>query len=741
MGNDEVKIKNDAMPEPKRRKKGRTPWWVSLITFFGGIVATIGGVAIFTAVTPVRTVVKTFGGDPDKLITESYQEQSLLALITTLASSDFDNLAAIAEFTPLIEAFLTDTLNPILDENLHFELDWDELKEITFTTAEGEMSIGDYIFREIQENVALADFISDKDSLKGVFLHFFYHPLYDEEGNEIPGSIDKSNPYTLKDYMNANSDFFNGIINQITIGDVIDTNGDPLLEAVKDWKISDFNQEKLKTLQISSFFKAEDIAGNTILETMVAKGWTLGDLMNADNVKTLKLKEVLNLSDTTPIVTILGEKTLAEIESMNFSETFKVEDVFPDSDSQLIRALYGKKLSELNDDTINNMLIKDVLPASEIENNKIIKALVNMNTTVGKLGENINLLKLSDVIDISGDPETSMKYKIVMALDSYTINEVGDHFEDLLVSQIFDTTSPTCNSILKALGNSSLANLPNAISNLTIGDCVPVDEDSPFNKPEILNTKISDSAQFENALKTNLTLKDVVDIDPQTSPEILVHLMDTRLCDIADRVKTITLGQMIVIDENSPQILKSLANVEVFGDIDNLESALINLKLKDVYDGSGLTSGVFKALWDLEGFEGGMLPIEDLPDQISNMKLTVVLEDKIYEEGSSDGKISGIWWYLLTESDEVFDGSAGHRPFYDLGRGKNYTVNDMDKLVSNITWHIQNENIIDLVNANVITVDPSLESNLLIPTPLLGGACIGDLTIQQFINMILVLVG
>lgn len=735
---EEIKIKDDALPEPKRKKIRHTPWWVCLLAFFCGIFVTAGSVVAFTAVTPTKKVVSLFGGDPNKLLTESYQEQSIMALIIKLNTMSFNNLDSISEITPLIESLIVESLNPILEENLHFTLNWDELKDVEFTSTNGS-TLGDYIFEQIKEHVALADFIKDKDQLKGVFQYFFYHPQYDENGNPIDGTVDLNNPYTLKDYINSDKDFYNGIIDQIRIKDVLTiSENDKFLNTIKDWKIADFTDEKIKSIQISSFFKEEEIAGNTILQAMVNKGWSLKDLMDPTNIKGLKLKEVLNLSASSQIVSVLGDYTLGDIESLDLSKTLKVKDVFPNAEAPIIQQLGEYYLADLEkSETYNSIYIKDIIPVSE--QTGIIKILCDQDATIGNLGTKVNALKLNEIIDISGEDPNSTKYKIVTALSEWSITEVGDHFQDLLIGDIFNVSSdpndPNYNLVLYSLSSTSLNDLPDAISNLTIGQCIPIPEGSPFNKPEILNTPISDSDQFENALTTYLSLKDVVEIN-ETSPAILQTLKDIKLKDIASVVQDITLSEVITIDETSPQILKSLQNISLFGDTENLENALTNLKLNQVFTESECSSGVMKILWNLEGYEGGNILISDLPSKLQNIKLVNLLEDKIYDDVSTK-KVNGVWWYLLTESSETFDGSEGHRKFYDLGVGKNYTINDMNKLVDNMSWHMQNETINDLVEAGVISVDASLAGKLNFPSPLLGGRSIGSLTIKEFIEKIL----
>lgn len=735
-----INIKDGVIKEPKRKSNKRTPWWVCIMAFFLGIVTTVGAVAVVGAVTPVKKMVSLFGGDPSKIFSESYQNKSILSFVMSVSNSSFDTLDDISQITPIVETFITETLNPILDENLHFTLVWDDLKGISFVSNDAnELTIGQYIFDQIKSNVTLASFINDIDSLKGVFQHFFFHPQYDSDGNEIPGTINKNNPYSLKDYIDSDADFFNGIINKIKIKDVIDISStDPLLSQVAEWSISDFTEENIKNLKIASLFSDEVVNGSVLLSAIKAKNWSINDLTDNTKVKSLKLKEVLDLSAAEHVVEVLGEYTLNELETLDLTHVLKVKDVFPSTTSPLLSSLENKYLYELEaDDTLKSIKLEDVVSSADIAANKILDILCNSkHSTLGTLASDVNGLTIGEVIDLTGEDPDSIKYRVVSALGTYPFMDVADHVKDLTVADLFDTTAPDCNMILKSLSSYSLDELPNAVNNLTIGDCLPIDPSSPFYKPEILAIKINEADDFENAVKTNLELKDLVDIDPATSPAILVTLQNVKLSDIGNTVKGLTLGEVIGIDSSSPQILQSLQNVEVFGDVNNLESALTNLTLNQVFTSSECSDGVMKNLWNLTSYPNGSLPINEIPNEIQNIKLVKLLEDKIYDDPNT-GKINGIWWFLLTESGETFDGTPGHVKYYDLGEGLNYTIDDMDKLVTNMTYHMSNEIINDLIEANIITVDSSLVANLNVPSVFLNNHSIGELTINQFLELIL----
>ena len=104
-------------------------------------------------------------------------------------------------------------------------------------------------------------------------------------------------------------------------------------------------------------------------------------------------------------------------------------------------------------------------------------------------------------------------------------------------------------------------------------------------------------------------------------------------------------------------------------------------------------------------------------------------------------KFDTSYWFLFTESGEVFKDE--YKKFLPK-LGYTYTVNDMDKFVNNMNYHIKSEKIRDLADAGYLDVNFNLDAVLknnvyTYPIPH-GGEKIGDLTISELLEVIEALV-
>jgi len=812
----EVHIK-EGVKIPQKKVKKKHYGWRFCLTFLGGMVFSIlaigGTAAVFGTVTPAKNVVSMFGGNPDELLGIDYQDDSILQLVMKLSSKKFETLGDINDVTPIVKKTIDETINPLLEEQIHYEFIWDELKIKPFSISNSgrpvdevdpNETLGDYIGRAIKEGVSLASFMGDVNQINNV-LKLFLFPTTNEP--DQPLSFDLEHPYSLSDFINGDSSFFNNIIDKIRVGDVISTEGDAFLSQLQYWKISDFTSEKLMTLKLGPLFTQEQINSNILLKTISEKNWTLADISDSNNLKTLKVSELLDMANASSIVLAISNYTLNDLMTKDLATMLKVSDVYPNATSGIMYTLRDSIISDLskpetfmslkvgdiltnlqqsdmlysfkdktltelqstslndikikdvfsqneindnpilkalvqkdpeitlgslsNYETISSLKISDLLSSSDIENNFVLKALALKNTTVGSLSNDINALKLGEVIDISDEPTTSIKYKIVTALGEYPFCSVADHFDELLLNQIFDINSSSP-IVLQALASTSLSDLPNALDNLTFGQVLDIAPGSAFDKDAIKNASISDAAAFEEILKANLTLGDLVDIDA-SSPGILSFLKDTTLNNISNKISTMTLGDILTIDASSPQILKSLSTVLLFGSSNNLESALSNLKFNQVYTADDCSDGIMKILWD--NSSGGDFLISDLSNQIKLLRLIDILADTIYEDpNASKKKVTKTWWFLLTEEGETF---AEEEKYYVLKNGANYTLDDMNHIVTNMEYHMKNESLFSLIDANFITIDATKAYKLELPFPQDPTRKIGDLTISEFANFCL----
>ena len=503
--------------------------------------------------------------------------------------------------------------------------------------------------------------------------------------------------------------------------------------------------EELKTLStadihLTDIFSNTEIEGNPILKGLVANNpnVSVADLSNYDTIAALKLSSVLTNDSNNQVLAALfaKETTISSISTDINTLTLKeVVDCGTDTESILYKiahsdALINTPINELG--TNFGQITVGTLLTVDSTSPQIVKTLNNVK--LDDLGDFMNDLSAKDVIEIIvGDAYKDMS---VNPFDFYVKVEgewtkVSDAVRDEEIEDYLGENGYVAKglaTVYEGMGAPTSSTHPEAKS-----------RDSLYG---IRDTKISNSNDLIVGLKNNLKLKDVVEIDA-SSPQVLQSLSNVKLNDIPDVLTTLTLSEVINIDDSAPQILKSLANVTVFGETDNLQSALVNLKFNNYFTEADCSSGILKALWD-STTPGGDFLLSDVASKINNLKLVDVLEDQIFEKDSSDQyiydpthtykKIKASWWFLLTE-EKLTDFPEEER-FFQLRDGKNYTMNDMGKLVSNMEFHMKNETIFNLIDAEFIIVNDATKTKLnqTIPFGEHAGKKYGDLTIKEFLE-------
>ena len=361
---------------------------------------------------------------------------------------------------------------------------------------------------------------------------------------------------------------------------------------------------------------------------------------------------------------------------------------------------------------------------------------------------------LGDIIEID-----SSSPLILQKLKDTAFNSIGDEINAFTLGDIIDidSTSPL---ILQKLKDSTLDDLGSDIDSFTLGDIVEIDGTSPLILQKLKDSTLSDIGDSINAF----TLGDVIDID-STSPLILKQLKDStlsgietdikdfKLRDVMEVYKTNEFGQYLDKDGNVTEnpaeyvylspIIGAMADVEIF-DEDALSVRMDNLKFNEVFTYDDCeSSNVLKALWVRNS--NGDFVITDIASAMENVTLVDLIGNDLYVGSDPNNPISYTWWYLLTEETETelwkttLEGQARIEARTELGEGLNYTVGDIDKIVDNMEYHIQNENLYSLKKAGFVTIEQStLEMSIRTnPSNILDTTTkeIGEMTVSELVTI------
>ena len=787
MSEENVTLKN-GKKIPKAGEKKKRYWWRYLLTFIaGGVFATgvtVGTVLITTSAVKTRDIIQMAGMNPEGILGIDYLNMSIIDTVKTLSTKKFETLGDLDAVSPMIGKTFKERINEILEQNLNYSLNWDELKRKPFvlpvtsgrptTEVDPTESLGDYIPRALKQGITLASFIDKEGTATGIERLF----LYPKNGD---GSFDTEHPYCINDFLQTG--FIDTLKNSIKIGDVVENiDSNPFLAQMKNWGINDFSDTKIKNeIKLGPLFSdmtEEQKNQNPILNAI--EDWSIGTFLDMNNIMGLELQQVIDLRTATGLMASLKSKTLNELKTGSFVDQILLGDIFPNApansimaslidaeikvgdldddtvllaltvedffpnlqESDILYAFRTKKLSEISSLSISTVMVREIFSTDDIEanpflnalykhnhnitfgtlmepstiqgieigdlypdaTNSVVVALINSGATVGNLETKVGSLQLKDVVTAASNTTLG---RIITAIGTTPLNGLASAFTTLRVDQVIevDTENPNTPQILITMHNkgTTIDGISTLMNDLTAKDIIKIgDENDPLYA--IKDVSVSDSSTLIAALKSNLALKDVVSIDLTDSdtPQVLKSLANVKLNQMESTLKTLTLGQVIKIDDTdptTPQILKSLKNTVVFGDTDNLETRLINLKFNDYFTETDCSSGVLKALWNSTSPVKGDFLLSSIASKVNDLKLVDILEDKIYE---SDGvTIKSLWWYLLTEEGETFTASE---EFKTLHNGANYKLNDMDKLIVNMEYHIHSESIYNLIDAGLITV-------------------------------------
>ena len=567
----EVRFKNGKEVSPLREKK-KTYWWRYLLAFLGGFVfcigAIAGGLAITGTVIKAGDIIRMAGGNPEDILALQYQNSSILDLVRAISTTPMETLGDINSITPTIKKTVEETINPVLKENIKFEFDWNELRTKPFVlntssprseeVYDHTISLGDYIPSAITKGITLEGFVLQEgqsvDDLSNI-IKFFLYP-YDETSE----TFDTTHPYTLDQIMNSESNFFQDILDKVRIKDVVDDiDSSPFLAQMAEWKISEFNDESIKGLEIGLLFSDEDKQNNPLLNTIAEHHWTIAQLSDMDNINGLKISEIVDTTSATGLLSAIKDNTLTEIQEPGFIDTILLSDIFTSAegimatladpargytvgdlndedtilgltlkeaigeidDGNLLKNYENKTLSELKELDVSDILITDVFTPGD---NKLIDAFLakhGNNSTIEDLSDfdKIKVLPLNSIIEDGGN--FALQTLLDPARDPITtIENIGTQIDSLTLKEVIDVGTDDTAVIYKlaysdALINAPLSDLGSAFDSVKVTDIITVDPTDP-DTPQILlsmneqEVTLSELNTFMNGLK----VKDAIKIYP-----------------------------------------------------------------------------------------------------------------------------------------------------------------------------------------------------------------------------------
>ena len=511
-------VKKPLTKEEKKQKKilkkgKRHYWWRYLLVFFAGIifpfVAIGGALAYGSMVMTTSQLVTLFGGKPEEIFAEAYQDKTVMDIIKDIINGEitFDNLGGIRKITPLVDNVIYN-VNIELDKAIGFTFDMEELYTV------GWNDIGNYIFEELQSGIKLAKVLGVNENSTPVLIYLAYNTTAE-------GETDWNSPRSLGDLMNN----MDSIINNAKIGDLIDVGTSGILYNLRDVKVGEMAQA-METRPLNQII---DIADDAFPALKYIGNYPVGQLSNAlDNAT---LEDLLPIEEDS-VLWELRDKKITEVsdEIMNL----KLGDVIKIDETS------GGVMNYLKDTPLNQITDKvKTLPidvAIEITEDSpiFLKTLRDKNANLSNIGEIINSLTLADIVNI-GDS------RILAALANSSIDSLAQDVQNLTLGDVYDCDDPNAPMILKALKDVKVGNLGNAIHELKISEIIEIKEDSPMILKALANTKFE---ELESRINT-LAIGDIF-TPTEIENNIFLNAMgaNTYIETMGDRINELTFVEV-----------------------------------------------------------------------------------------------------------------------------------------------------------------------------------------------------
>ena len=396
-----------------------------------------------------------------------------------------------------------------------------------------------------------------------------------------------------------------GTVQKLYIKDVIDVD-DTLLKSFKDKKISDLSSITMNDVLLKDLFEKDVYVRNPSNPTKYNR--VIGAIMANDN------KAAYNAA----------KERLEDPFTGTYEEWCETEDAYPTDAGALS-----------NQAKIDALKISDVIDTSSLTPGSTVANLIDAldedeTANIGNLSTKIGQISIGKLFGLPTNPDGSFKA-----------------YED------WNTTEKANNAyVMYSLRESNLNNLNTALTNLTLGEAMDV-SGTIFNKESIKNTKVSNGAALTDAIKTSLTLGEVMDINA-SSPLILQNLKDSTLNNIGTEIQSFKLKDIIdvykkdglgnyVDGEGNPTtdptkyvysstLLGSLADVQILQD-NALQNRLNTLTLNEVLDINESSPKILSALADTKVFADGAFE-----GKINTLTLNDVMDiypDNVYKQNDN----------------------------------------------------------------------------------------------------------
>ncbi|MBQ5801576.1 MAG: hypothetical protein IIW27_00865, partial [Clostridia bacterium] len=310
-----------------------------------------------------------------------------------------------------------------------------------------------------------------------------------------------------------------------------------------------------------------------------------------------------------------------KIGTMTLGEVIEIDD----NSSAILKSLKDATINNLSSEvgeTIKSLTIADALDQEEgvpfdsfvLESMRDIK--------IGEFDEKIGTMTLGEVIEIDENSSAVLK-----SLEDATINnlssEVGERIKDLTLADALGQEEgvPFESHVLESMRDIKIGEFDQKIGTMTLGEVIEIDDNSSAILKSLKDATIDNlSGEVDTKIK-DLTLAEALGQgDDPFDSLVLESLRDVKIGDFDTEVNSLTLGEVIEIDDNAPAVLQSLKNSTINNLSNEVDETVKNLTLADVFNQGDepFESNALEALRDVK--------IGELGDRFGALTLGEVIE-------------------------------------------------------------------------------------------------------------------
>lgn len=474
-----------------------------ILVFFVGLFAAIGGIIgtfAYLGTRPVKEGFKLFNLDYEKFITEDAANKSVLDLTQTIADyQKLNSLAAISEYTPLVDTLLNGLETQLAALGVH--VDKDELSATPFD------QIGAYFSENVVQSLVLGEALSLKPGDNALLLTLCFGEEgvdYDivteqtEEGEQR--KIVMKEGHSAMTVGSLKGSDMSSMLDKITLEAAMDVTAasDPAIrylaygsegvnyeihtdDATGEKSIVMLNdpetQQPFKKKTIAALTAADaNLLGGAKIGDLVqiddgaqgilgaVKDWTIEEMGNDEKLKSLRIGDIVDLSSATGIMKTIADKgwTIQDLTQSATIESLKISEIVDAPATGIMGAVRDWSISDLsNTHRINRIKISQLIDTSSASG--IVKKLSDWRVGDLSSGNKFDTLLLSDVITIDNDSPV-----ILRTLADTALGDCANAIDELHLSEILGDVSG--NKLLGKLQNSTLSTLAKDIEGFTVAD-------------------------------------------------------------------------------------------------------------------------------------------------------------------------------------------------------------------------------------------------------------------------------